>query len=271
VFIVAHQDDWQLFMGDVTFRGVRRGNHTVFIYLTAGDDNRGSSYWATREKAALESTRLAANIRSDGGTVACNGVSVQAKVIQRCTIANTASYFMRLPDGRRDGTGFDHNAFQSLRKLRAKRISAITAVDTTGTYRDWSDLTATIHELIRRELVVGSAVTMHVNDPNAAINPRDHSDHRMAGLIGADLRKTSGWGLIYYVGYALASRPDNRSPTQVEQKMALFLVYEREMLLANPAWSTYSRRPRFYSMCMLRTYARKFATLNRVPKTSGQE
>lgn len=259
MFLVAHQDDWQLFMGDVAFKGIRRGNHTVFIYLTAGDDNRGSSYWATREKAALESTRLAANIKADSGAVTCDSVSVQTHVIQRCVIANTASYFMRLPDGRRDGAGFEHNAFQSLRKLRAKRISAITAVDSTGTYRDWSDLTATIRELIRRELVVGSAVTVHVNDPNAAVNPRDHSDHRMAGLISADLRKTSGWGLIYYVGYALASRPDNRSPAQVEQKTALFLVYEREMLLANPAWSTYSKRPRFYSMCMLRTYARKFA------------
>jgi hypothetical protein len=258
VFLVAHQDDWQLFMGDVAFKGIRRGNHTVFIYLTAGDDNRGSSYWTTREQAALQSTRLAANIRSDSGAISCESVSVHTRVIQRCAIANTVSYFIRLPDGRRDGAGFEHNAFQSLRKLRAKRISAITAVDTSGTYRGWGDLTATIQELIRRELAVGSAVTVHVNDPNAAVNPRDHSDHRMAGLVGADLRKTSGWGLIYYVGYALASRPDNRSRAQVEQKTALFLVYEREMLLANREWSTYSKRPRFYSMCMLRTYARKF-------------
>jgi hypothetical protein len=246
-------------MGDVAFKGIRRGNHTVFIYLTAGDDNRGLSYWATREKAALQSTRLAANVRADSGAVACAATSVNTHVIQRCAIANTVSYFMRLPDGRRDGAGFEHNAFQSLRKLHAKKISAVTAVDTTATYRGWSDLSGTIQALIRRELVVGSAVTVHVNDPNAAVNPRDHSDHRMAGLVGADLRKNSGWGLIYYVGYALATRPDNRTPAQVEQKTALFLVYDREMLLANREWSTYSKRPRFYSMCVLRTYARKFA------------
>ena len=80
----------------------------------------------------------------------------------------------------------------------------------------------------------------------------------MAGFIGAIVRRESRWGLIYYVGYAIAARPDNRTRDQTRQKTALFLVYDREMLIANRRWSTYAERPRFYSMCMLRTYARKF-------------
>lgn len=104
-------------------------------------------------------------------------------------------------------------------------------------------------------------MTLHVNDPNAAINPRDHSDHRMAGLVAAGLRNNPGWGVIYYVGYALTGRPDNRSRSQAREKTALCLVYDREMLIANRTWSTYSERPRFYSMCMLRTYARKVPRL----------
>ena len=244
-------------MGDVALKGIRRGNHAVFIYLTAGDDNRDSDYWRARERAALQSTRLAANAATNSDTITCASTAVLTHDIRRCTIANTTSYFLRLPDGRRDGAGFEHNAFHSLRKLRAKKISAIMAVDSSGTYGDWNDIRATIEELVRRELPEGNSVTLHVNDPNAVINPRDHSDHRMAGLLGAGLRKNPGWGMIYYVGYALAGRPDNRSRSQTREKTALFLVYDREMLIANRAWSSYAERPRFYSMCMLRTYARK--------------
>ena len=257
MFLVAHQDDWQLFMGDIAFKAVRRGNHVTFIYLTAGNENRGAEYWKTRERAALRSTRLAAGLSSDTTATECTSVVVRSHVVQRCAVANTVSFFLRLPDGGRVGSGFEHNAFQSLRRLRAKTITAITAADASATYRGWSDLASTVEALIR-ERSTTEAVTLHTSDPNPAINPRDHSDHRMAGFIGATLRKETGWGLIYYVGYAIATRPDNRSRAEAWQKTALFLVYDREMLIANRRWSTYAERPRFYSMCMLRTYARKF-------------
>jgi LmbE family N-acetylglucosaminyl deacetylase len=257
VFLVAHQDDWQLFMGDVAFKAVRRGNHVVFIYLTAGDENRGADYWLTRERAALQSTRLAAGRSSDTSATECASVVVRSHSVRRCVISNTVSFFMRLPDGERAGSGFEHNAFQSLRKLRAKTITAMTAVDSSVTYSGWNDLASTVEALVRGEQSPGSEVTLHTNDPNPAINPRDHSDHRMAGFIGAMVRREPRWGLIYYVGYAVAARPDNRTRDQTRQKTALFLVYDREMLIANRRWSTYAERPRFYSMCMLRTYARK--------------
>ncbi len=265
VFVIAHQDDWQLFMGDVVFKGVRRGNQSVFIYLTAGDENLGAGYWKARERAALQSTRLAADAAGDSAAVRCAVVSVLAHASQRCAIANTVSYFLRLPDGRRDGSGFPHNAHQSLRKLHAKKISTLRAVDTSATYGGWSDLLASIETIIQRERLAGSPVTVHANDPNAAINPGDHSDHQLAGLVATAMRTRSRAEVIYYVGYALATRPDNRTPAQTREKSALFLAYDREMLIANRAWSTYAERPRFYSMCMLRTYARKVRAPRNVP------
>lgn len=256
VFLVAHQDDWQLFMGDIAFRAIRRGNHAIFVYLTAGDENREADYWRTRERAALESTRLAAAV-ADSSRADCATVVVLHHAIRRCTIANTVSFFMRLPDGRRNGSGFERNAYQSLRKLRARTISTISAVDTSATYGSWADVSSTVAQLVQREKTTRSRVTIHANDPNPGINPRDHSDHRESGLIGASVRKNRGWTSVFYVGYALAARPDNRSREQAGQKTALFLVYDRELLLADRTWSTYAERPRFYSMCMLRTYSRK--------------
>src|SRR5437868_10560548 len=59
VVIVAHADDWQVFMGDVLVERIGTGHRPVFIYLTAGDHGRPASYWRQREKAALQSTRVA--------------------------------------------------------------------------------------------------------------------------------------------------------------------------------------------------------------------
>src|SRR4051812_48636820 len=59
VVVVAHQDDWQVFMVDRIGQSLSAGDSTTFIYLTAGDDGRDSAYWHTRERAALQSTRVA--------------------------------------------------------------------------------------------------------------------------------------------------------------------------------------------------------------------
>ena len=64
-FIVAHQDDWQLFMGDVASKGIRNGNHAVFIYLTAGDENRDSAYWEARERDVQRMERSSGDSKRD--------------------------------------------------------------------------------------------------------------------------------------------------------------------------------------------------------------
>ena len=257
VFVVAHQDDWQLFMGDVVAKRIRAGDSAIFIYLTAGDDGRDSLYWQTRERAALQSTRVAIGPdAADSGAVRCSTMEISAHTIQKCVIANTESYFMRLPDGKRNGLGFARHEYQSLRRLRGRKIGTIAAVDGSATYHGWQDLMATVSNVIG----LGSASTeivVHANDPSVAANPHDHFDHRMAGLLVNDLRKGQTWNAQYYVGYALATRAANRSADEARQKTAIFLAYDKEMMRVDKAWSAYAEHPAFYSECMLRTYARK--------------
>ena len=256
VFVVAHQDDWQLFMGDVVARRIKAGDSATFIYLTAGDDGRDSLYWQTREQAALQSTRLAIGVNAvDSAAVRCSTTEALAHAIRKCVIANTESYFLRLPDGKRNGAGFARQGYQSLRKLRGKRIAAITAIDGSAAYLGWGDLIATASVLIRSSPLAD--IVVHVSDPSVVANPYDHSDHRMAGLLVNDLRKRQKWNTQYYVGYALATRADNRSADQAREKTAIFLAYDKEMVRVNKAWSAYEEHPAFYSECMLRTYARK--------------
>ncbi len=258
VVVVAHQDDWQLFMGDVIAERIRAGDSVTFIYLTAGDDGRDSTYWQSRERAALESTRIAAGPTRTGATEpTCSRVNVLGHLIRRCEVSNAASYFLRLPDGKRSGSGFAVHSYQSLRKLRGKTISAISAVDQSATYFGWEDLKSTLTELVERS-VAGRAeeIVIHSSDPNIAVNPHDHLDHRLAGLLVADVNKKQNWKTRYYVGYALAMRAANRSTEEARQKTAVFLAYDGEMMRINREWSAYREHPAFYSECMLRTYVR---------------
>jgi hypothetical protein len=257
--IVAHQDDWQLFMGDIVARRIQMGNQVVFIYLTAGDDGRDPLYWATREQGALESTRIAAGVAVTDSATQCSIVKVLDHAIRKCTIGNTESYFFRLPDGHRNGIGFASHSYQSLRKLRRKRITSMTAVDRSAVYIGWADIMSTVGALIG-ESSANRMVTVHTSDPSVVVNPHDHFDHRMAGLLVFDSRKKNHWSVAYYAGYALATRAANRSGDQVRQKTALFLAYDRVMTQANVKWSAYREHPAFYSECMLRTYARRITS-----------
>jgi LmbE family N-acetylglucosaminyl deacetylase len=250
IVVVAHQDDWQLFMGDALSERLRFGNHGVFVYLTAGDDGRDSTYWQSRERAALQSTRIAAGLPA-GQSFACSTVDVREHPIKKCTLGITESYFLRLPDGKRNGKGFARYGYRSLRKLHASWKSDISAIDASTTYRGWNDLIATVGAIAQLD---SPTVTIHTNDPNVARNPHDHFDHRMAGLLVAELRKEHPVLTMYYVGYALATRAANRSPVQTQAKTALLLAYDREMMSTNPKWSAFQEHRAFYSQCMQRTY-----------------
>src|SRR4029077_7914649 len=123
VFVVAHQDDWQLFMGESVAKRIRAGHSAPFVYLTAGDDGRDSLYWQTRERAALQSTLVAVGPAApNANAISCSTREISEHTIRKCVIANTESYFMRLPDGKRNGAGFARHDYQSLRGLRGKKI-----------------------------------------------------------------------------------------------------------------------------------------------------
>jgi hypothetical protein len=239
-------------MGDVIAQRLHSGDRGVFVYLTAGDDGRDSVYWLTRERGALQSTRVAAGTRATD-SINCSMVQIHAHSVRKCVLGGTDSYFFRLPDGRRNGKGFARYGYQSLRRLQAKRISEISAIDGSASYRGWDDLIATVGAIIDPD---SAGVTMHTSDPSVARNPHDHFDHRMAGILVADLRKQNHADAMYYLGYALATRADNRSSDQTDAKTALFVAYDREMMAVNKKWSAYEEHRAFYTECMRRTYMR---------------
>jgi len=126
-YIGAHQDDWQLFMSPQAYTDLIADNTTVvFIYTTAGDAGVEASWGRGRSAGALSSIQFATRQRIAAITpelVVANGHALPCY-----TIANTRSYFLNLPDGNMDGSGFPATGSASLQRLHAGQTRLITAL-----------------------------------------------------------------------------------------------------------------------------------------------
>jgi LmbE family N-acetylglucosaminyl deacetylase len=264
--IVAHEDDWQLFMGDALAKRASSGSRLVIVYLTAGDVGRDSAYWRTRERAAMASAAELVPTVTRPEAALCDTATVNGHRITRCALPNSIAWFLRLPDGRRNGSGYRTHGFQSLRKLHDRRLSGIDAIDGSTTYRGWNDLVATVRAVAESESA--AIVSIHANDPSVLINPHDHYDHRMAGRLAADLERMKQWNAYYYLGYAVAAREDNLPVTAVQAKTRPFQAYDKIMIAGDRKWSALGEHRTFYSECLRRTYWRRSSVPRRSKGTA---
>lgn len=272
VFIVAHQDDWQLFMGDVAAELIRRAPDATFIYLTAGDGGREASYWKARESGALSSVSFAlgqtppdriGQVQAAGDRqlpLRCEDVNVDAVPVRRCLLGETASYFLRLPDGNHEGEGFESTGSNSLTKLQAPGASPLGTVDGSHAFASWASLVQTTSAILRLEQKRDSnaqrEVCIHSTDPETDFNPRDHPDHRAAGRVAREVASSTRGRLHLYAGYSTYRWPSNTSARGFADKAALFMAYDRARVLVKPEWSAYMGGPHAYSAWLSRTYVR---------------
>lgn len=277
-FVVAHPDDWQLFMGDVAVRAIRSSTRTVFVYTTAGDAGRPSPYWLARERGALASVGFALGFSppdSTGEVAAgrpaadCADTLVDGHSIRRCRFGGTVSYFLHLPDGNRNGEGFAATGTRSLSQLEAGTASPLAPLQGNGSYTGWQELIAVVTAVLRFEATAanasGAQVRVHASDPDTAFNPRDHADHRATGRLAAAIARAGGWTLSQYAGYSITQWPTNLSAERFAEKAALFMAYDRARVLADPGWSAYAEEPRSYSAWLSRTYVRPPGFTGRSP------
>lgn len=264
VFIVAHPDDWQIFMGDVAARTLRGGRPAVFVYTTAGDAGRPAPYWRAREEGALASVRVAAGVGTpdEPGTGAgeCADVRVEGRSLRRCRVGATASYFLRLPDGNAKGQGFAATGERSLASFAAGARAPLVPLEGDGSYAGWEDLVSVVAAIVRQEAsganAAGESVRLHGSDPDTAFNPWDHADHRATGQLAAEVARRGGYALAQYAGYSTAEWPENLDAAEVADKARLFLAYERASAQSHPEWSAYAKAPRLYAAWLWRTYVR---------------
>ena len=139
-FVQAHQDDWQLFLGDRAAGAVPTASKLVFVYTTAGDAGTSNTagYWQARERAVQASI----DSMTPASAWSCANQTLNGHVIARCVKGSVVSYYMRLPDGNGTGQGYPP-VNGSLGRLRSGAIASLSAKDGSTTYTSWSDLVST--------------------------------------------------------------------------------------------------------------------------------
>lgn len=258
-FIVPHADDWQLFMQPNAYTALLApGQRVVFIITTAGDAGSGERYWKAREEGCKSSIRFC--LAPHAALTELNGVQqFNDHPIYYWLVNNVICYFLRLPDGNLDGTGFPGYNHQSLSKFRKGEVDALSAVDNTTTYNSWDDLCATLQMIITAESSGNPNARLHYLNPCTSANPHDHADHIATGQVVQAIDALAAMPQALYMGYHSGQEGKPVSVSDYFWKAGMFAAYEKAVYDAS-GYSTLQEDVQLY----LRWCARgaSFVTVN---------
>ncbi len=230
--VVAHADDWELFMNPNVYNEINQQNtKSVFIYTTAGDGGAGSGpdpkrpYFIAREDGANRAVRFIANITpAFSSDTVTTRVKIRGHTIRKVTYKNTVSYFLRLSDGAPDGQGY---IGESLQRLYEGKIKQMTAVDQSSTYVGWDDLKNTVASIISAEARPIGRASVNLMDPDKFINPDDHSDHLHTSLlVQGGLKDKNCVSISYFQTYDTSWQNINVTTDDLVNQAAVFGVME---------------------------------------------
>ncbi len=235
--MAAHQDDWQLFMGIKAFESAQNTkDRTVILHLTAGDAGYkmgNDAYYKARESSALAAARFMVNAYNSGkfygDEMQHEWVKVNNQLVLKYTYKQLAVYFMRLPDGNENGSGFTANQNKSLEKLYNRKIVDLATIDGRSIYSNKETLIGTLKTLIT-SIHKTDTLEIHLPDADQKRNPGDHSDHRMASLFVQDASKGfNGLSYFFYAGYHAQTLEPNLTSDEIKIKGALWGISAAEL------------------------------------------
>jgi hypothetical protein len=149
--------------------------------------------------------------------------SVAGHPIQRWLYGNTVSYFLRLPDGTPEGTGYDTTGWQSLKRLHEGKIREFTAIDGSTTYHGWGDLRGTFRGIIEQERSEATNVWINIPDTDLERNIGDHADHQHMAQGVLEAVADCPWiHKALYLNYVTADLAENMSAAEREVEAATF-------------------------------------------------
>ena len=231
----------------------------MFVHITAampeasGTGGRKHPYYLARENGAEVAIRFMADLGDQPADKVASRLELNGHRIFRVGYRNTATYFLRLPDGNPSGTGYPGTRYQSLERLANSDISVLSAIDGSTAYRGWRDLVATWRALVDHERAEARAVQLNVAESDASINPGDHSDHRMTAKAALEAAKDLACARrVYYVEYASARLPENLASQQRDMESSVLAVTAAGILALDHTsiWHPYHRS------CLGRNYFR---------------
>ena len=232
MYIVAHEDDTLLFQSPSVLQDIQSARCVRTVFLTAGDNGLGQSYWSTREEgaeAAYAQMAGASNKWSES-TIFTNGHSIVLETLVEQP--RISLVFMRMPDGGYPaGTGTARYGYQSLMQLwdsgnpgsGGPAKSSITTVDGSNTY-GYQDLINTLASLMQSfepQLIATQDFTETFTSGD------DHRDHIATAYFARAASKLyeAPHQLVGYEDYDTVERPQNVFGSLLEAKEFAFYAY----------------------------------------------
>ncbi len=227
VFVTPHPDDWQLFMNPNAYHAVSDSNqHVIFLHLTSGDAGHGMEYndfTRAREEGSKRALRFllkAAFPRENFDQTITDTVEIINDFkIETFSYHNIKAYFLRLPDGNYDGSGYERHNQESIKKIVSGEKLTINTIDGINTYT-LDDLISTINRIIPTPNEL-NPLSVHIAETDSEINPDDHSDHiSTAELVKLVLTEKKPYRLFEYIEYHSNSMPMNVFPDEYQVSVA---------------------------------------------------
>jgi len=258
-YVVAHQDDWQLFMGEKAYKDIQDPlTQVIIIFVTSGEAGQDSVYWKNRDRAAFNCLSFIKNKSFKDSMPDLAIKEVLGHKIKYSNYDNVRYYYMRIPDGHgRAGVGYDSYGSQSMKKFKAGEISSMTCTDSSSTYVGWQDLVSTMKRLIEEESKGIKDVEVHFPEFDKTINVNSHSDHLATGQIVFEALKDNGSVKKFaYVDYETQFKPVNLDRQDIMIKASLYMVYDKSVFDGS-GYCTICEGKGQYSQWIFRSYYRE--------------
>ena len=219
--LVAHEDDDLLFLNPDILGHLQAGRFVRTVYLTAGDGGSGSTYWLGREAGTRAGYETLVGVSGwDVGDAGIPGHPIPLYTSRSNPRLSLA--YLRLPDGRSDGSGFSSHGFQSLQSLYDGSIASVSAIDGSSTYSR-AQLLTTLAALMSQ---VGADI-VNTQDFAGSFGDGDHSDHHAVAYLvrEAHTAYSATHQLNAYLGYPSQFRSQNVTGSQLTTKQNAFFAY----------------------------------------------
>lgn len=264
-YFIAHADDWQLFMApEISIDIADETCKVIIVHTTAGDAGKDQAYWRAREIASIESLHF--RISATGQPLLRNEeikqISDRAYAFVY-SINNCGMYFLRLPDGNYDGSGFLTYDHQGLGRFNQGQHDTFISVDGQSVYVSWNELTAAIDTIIVKELPPGvESVSINLPETDTDRNLRTHNDHYYTGLLIQSTLAFHRYETRAFVDYALIHEKNDLDGEELFWKIGMFTAYHQSMY-RDTQHSTIAEDPNFIPWCFRNSSWRSItATVN---------
>lgn len=220
--VVAHEDDDLLFQNPNIVRDIKNGGCEVTVFMTAGDANKGTSYWKSREQGSKAAYAEMSEVANSWNVSNTESAGHRLPVFKLTGNPKIKLIFMRLPDGNVNGSGFSNNSNESLQKLWQNNIPTIHPADGTQSYTK-EGIKYTLQGLMNKY----HPTKIRTQDYVDSYGTGDHSDHITTANFTKSAQDTYTLPHTFegYYDYTISLRPQNVFGSDAIEKQRAFFAY----------------------------------------------